>query len=183
MLSCIVISKMLLSYCSKSSKRKKNFFFWNDIRLYSASGGATAQLLINKTIVFFLTACSFALIKFACRPDTEQYVVVGTVKELLMTNGTHAGGSIIVYKLSPTGDQLELVHRTAVEEKPGALASFQGRLVAGVGKHLRIYDLGKKKLLRKCENKVRTTGWESNWWLNCNAGFILIAFFLLCGRY
>jgi len=33
--------------------------------------------------------------------------------------------------------------------------AFQGRLVAGVGKALRIYDIGKKKLLRKVENKVR----------------------------
>lgn len=32
--------------------------------------------------------------------------------------------------------------------------AFQGRLVAGVGKSLRIYDIGKKKLLRKVENKV-----------------------------
>jgi splicing factor 3B subunit 3 len=32
--------------------------------------------------------------------------------------------------------------------------AFQGRLVAGVGKALRIYDIGKKKLLRKVENKV-----------------------------
>jgi splicing factor 3B subunit 3 len=31
---------------------------------------------------------------------------------------------------------------------------FQGRLVAGVGKALRIYEIGKKKLLRKAENKV-----------------------------
>lgn len=33
--------------------------------------------------------------------------------------------------------------------------AFQGRVVAGVGKALRLYDLGKKKLLRKAENKVR----------------------------
>ena len=31
----------------------------------------------------------------------------------------------------------------------------QGRVAVGVGRFLRIYDLGKKKLLRKCENKVR----------------------------
>jgi splicing factor 3B subunit 3 len=30
---------------------------------------------------------------------------------------------------------------------------FTGRLLVGVGKVLRIYDMGKKKLLRKCENK------------------------------
>jgi splicing factor 3B subunit 3 len=37
---------------------------------------------------------------------------------------------------------------------PMALMAFQGRLVAGVGKGLRLYDMGKKKLLRKVENKV-----------------------------
>ena len=30
---------------------------------------------------------------------------------------------------------------------------FQGRLLVGVGHLLRIYDIGKKKMLRKCENK------------------------------
>lgn len=35
-----------------------------------------------------------------------------------------------------------------------SLLAFQGRLVAGVGKALRIYDIGKKKLLRKVENKT-----------------------------
>lgn len=94
------------------------------------------------------------MIKFSNRPDSEQYVVVGTVKEMTLSNRSHAGGYLIVYKLSAAGDQLELVHRTPVEDTPGAIVPFQGRLLAGVGKFLRIYDLGKKKLLRKCENKV-----------------------------
>jgi splicing factor 3B subunit 3 len=38
-----------------------------------------------------------------------------------------------------------------VEEVPHAMVAFQGRLLASVGKLLRIYELGKKKLLRKCE--------------------------------
>jgi len=33
------------------------------------------------------------------------------------------------------------------------MVPFQRRLLVGVGKFLRIYDLGKRKLLRKCENK------------------------------
>lgn len=41
-----------------------------------------------------------------------------------------------------------------MEEVPAAIAPFQGRVLIGVGKLLRVYDLGKKKLLRKCENKV-----------------------------
>jgi len=41
-----------------------------------------------------------------------------------------------------------------VEDLPAAITPFQGRLLVGVGRYLRIYDCGKKKLLRKCENKV-----------------------------
>ena len=36
---------------------------------------------------------------------------------------------------------------------PKALAAFAGRLLAGVGNRVRLYDMGKKKLLRKCELK------------------------------
>lgn len=43
--------------------------------------------------------------------------------------------------------------QTEVEDVPTALIAFQGRLLAGIGKILRLYDLGKKKLLRKIENK------------------------------
>lgn len=38
---------------------------------------------------------------------------------------------------------------------PTALMAFQGRLCVGVGKALRLYEIGKKKLLRKVESKVR----------------------------
>lgn len=51
-----------------------------------------------------------------------------------------------------------LSRQTPVEDVPLAIAPFQGRVLVGVGKLLRIYDMGKKKLLRKCENKVRTLG-------------------------
>lgn len=47
-----------------------------------------------------------------------------------------------------------LSSQTPVEDVPLAIAPFQGRVLVGVGKLLRIYDMGKKKLLRKCENKV-----------------------------
>jgi hypothetical protein len=35
------------------------------------------------------------------------------------------------------------------------MCAFQGKLLVGMGPVLRIYAMGKKKLLRKCENKVR----------------------------
>lgn len=42
-----------------------------------------------------------------------------------------------------------------VEDVPKGLAELRGfgRLLVGVGKSLRMYDLGKKKLLKKCENR------------------------------
>ena len=91
--------------------------------------------------------------KFGNRGD-EQFIVVGTVRELVLNPKSNAGGYIYVYQLTNNGEKLELVHRTLVDDIPAALASFQGKLAAGVGKFLRIYELGKKKLLRKCENKV-----------------------------
>ena len=47
-----------------------------------------------------------------------------------------------------------LTFQTPLDNVPTALAPFQGRLLVGVGRLLRIYDIGKKKMLRKCENKV-----------------------------
>jgi splicing factor 3B subunit 3 len=64
-----------------------------------------------------------------------------------------------------------------VDDVPLALLGLKGRLCAGVGKALRIYEMGKKKLLRKSENKVRAY---------INPRFLLlntISEFLLCDRY
>ena len=62
---------------------------------------------------------------------------------------------IRTYKVLDNGRRLELLHKTQLETAavPGALTAFKGRLLAGVGSVLRIYELGKKKLLRKCEYK------------------------------
>jgi len=98
-------------------------------------------------------ACSIALVKFASRGE-EQYVVVGTVKDLQLRPRSMTCGYLVLYRLSHSGDSLELVHRTEVDDLPAAITPFQGRLLVGVGRYLRVYDYGKKKLLRKCENKV-----------------------------
>ena len=68
-----------------------------------------------------------------------------------------AEGYLRVYRICDSGKRLELVHRTPVGGVPGALAPFKGRLLAGVGATLRIYEAGKKKLLRKCEHRKLPT--------------------------
>ena len=44
-----------------------------------------------------------------------------------------------------------LVHTTDIEGMPLALDSFNEHLLVGVGTTLRMYSMGKKRLLRKCE--------------------------------
>ncbi|XP_076331994.1 splicing factor 3B subunit 3-like [Tachypleus tridentatus] len=97
-------------------------------------------------------AFSICLTKFANHGD-ELFLLVGIAKDFQLNPRQSNGGSIHVYKFVEEGRQLELVHATPVDEVPGAICPFQGRVLVGVGRVLRIYDLGKKKMLRKCENK------------------------------
>uniref|UniRef100_A0A915JI41 Splicing factor 3B subunit 3 n=1 Tax=Romanomermis culicivorax TaxID=13658 RepID=A0A915JI41_ROMCU len=93
-----------------------------------------------------------ALVRFQCQPDA-QCLLVGVAKDLRLSPRASQGGTINTYFVSPQGDRLELIHKTPVEDVVHAIVPFRGRAAVGVGKSLRIYDLGKKKLLRKCENK------------------------------
>lgn len=111
-------------------------------------------------------ATSLAIVPFTAAEDGATYVVVGAVKELQFSPRKFSECFLYTYRLvAPDGvraTSLEFVHKTPVEDIPGALHVFHGRLLAGVGRLLRIYDLGKKRLLRKCENKVglgRGVGW------------------------
>ena len=51
------------------------------------------------------------------------------------------------------GRELQLLHRTPCEQIPSAFNEIKGRLIAGVGNILRVYEMGQKKLLRKFDNK------------------------------
>ncbi|KAI9916391.1 hypothetical protein PsorP6_018104 [Peronosclerospora sorghi] len=83
----------------------------------------------------------------------EAFIIVGTVKNMqLHPQKAPAGGYLRVYRVVE-GMQLVLVHTTEIDDIPHALCEFQGRLLVSVGRALRIYDLGKKKMLRKCENR------------------------------
>lgn len=93
---------------------------------------------------FSVTSCSFH-----DRKD-ETFVLVGVAEGLKL--GDRGGvGSILCYSVS--GNRLTLMHKTPIDGIPRAICPFQGRVLVGCGSTLRIYDLGKKKLLRKCENK------------------------------
>ncbi|TNN71119.1 Splicing factor 3B subunit 3 [Liparis tanakae] len=119
------------------------------VRLINPIQGTTldqVQLEQNEA-AFSVAVCRF--------PNTgdDWYVLVGVAKDMVLNPRSVSGGFIYTYRLISGGEKLEFVHKTPVEDVPLAIAPFQGRVLVGVGKLLRIYDLGKKKLLRKCENK------------------------------
>ena len=85
-------------------------------------------------------------------------LVVGTAEQLQFSPRACAGGHLHCYRVVPgasvgTIAGLELLHSTPTEDVPGALCEFGGRLACGVGKALRLYDVGKKRLLKKCEHR------------------------------
>lgn len=81
----------------------------------------------------------------------ESLLAVGTVTGMTMNPLTQSTSHVVLYRVV-NGDRLQLLHRTTVEDGPVlALAHFQGRLLVGIGKTLRLYEMGKRQLLRKCE--------------------------------
>lgn len=97
-------------------------------------------------------ALSSALVEFHDR-NGEIILVVGTaIKYQLFPKKIESGRLYVFRILSNT--KFQLLHTTEVESLPSAMCQFHGRLLVGIDKTLRIYDLGKRKLLRKCENRV-----------------------------
>eukprot|EP00980_Cylindrotheca_fusiformis_P005536 scaffold1172_cov115-Cylindrotheca_fusiformis.AAC.11 len=81
----------------------------------------------------------------------ESLLAVGTVTGMTMNPLKQASSHVILYRVV-NGDRLQLLHRTTIDDGPVmALAHFQGRLLVGIGKMLRLYEMGKRQLLRKCE--------------------------------
>jgi len=98
-------------------------------------------------------ATSIAVVSFASQDD-EVFLIVGTGKDMVVNPRSSTAGFIHVYRFHDEGKEIEFIHKTKVEEPPMALLGFQGRLLAGVGKDLRIYDLGMRQLLRKAQSEV-----------------------------
>jgi splicing factor 3B subunit 3 len=98
-------------------------------------------------------AVSVAAVSFASQDD-EVFLIVGTGKDIVVNPRSSTAGFIHVYRFHDDGKEIEFIHKTKVEEPPMALLAFQGRLLAGVGKDLRIYDLGMRQLLRKAQAEV-----------------------------
>lgn len=102
-------------------------------------------------------AFCLAIVPFTARGN-EHHLVVGTASDTCLTPRSCTSGFLRTYTITQDGAGLELLHKTELDDVPLAVIGFQGRVVAGVGKALRLYEMGKKKLLRKAENKASGDG-------------------------
>lgn len=97
-------------------------------------------------------AMSIALAKFSQSGDAP-YLLIGVARDLYLNPKSVGSGSVHTYQIQEEGKKLQLIHVTPVEDVPYAICGFQGRVLISVGKLIRLYEMGKKKLLKKCENK------------------------------
>ncbi|KAJ6632597.1 CPSF A subunit region-domain-containing protein [Mycena sp. CBHHK59/15] len=100
-------------------------------------------------------AFSIAIVPFAALSG-ELMLIVGTAINVVLEPRSCTSGFLRVYKFNEHGG-IKFCHMTEVEDVPLALLAFQGRLIAGIGRSLRIYENGKHKLLRKAENNSFST--------------------------
>ncbi|RKP05741.1 CPSF A subunit region-domain-containing protein, partial [Thamnocephalis sphaerospora] len=119
------------------------------IRILSPFEGTTLQLI---ELDGNEAALCVATVVFHSQPESV-YLAVGTAVDMTLSPRSCSKGYIRLYKFSDDGGSVELVHQTEVADIPQAMHPFHGRLLVGVGSTLRVYDLGKRKLLRKAEAK------------------------------
>jgi splicing factor 3B subunit 3 len=98
-------------------------------------------------------AVSVAIVPFASQ-DNESFLVVGTGKDMVLNPRSFSEGYLHIYRFQDDGRELEFIHKTKIEEPPLALLAFQGKLLAGIGKNLLVYDLGMRQMLRKSQAEV-----------------------------
>ena len=117
------------------------------IRVIEPATGTSREVLelTNNEAAFSVCTCRFT------NHSEETFIIVGTAKDLVLHPRQAQSCSIHVYRI--LDGRLQLLHQTEVDDVPLSMSEFQGKLLVGVGKTLRLYELGKRKLLKKCENK------------------------------
>lgn len=121
-------------------------------------------------------------LQFHDKPPGHAFVAIGVCENFNLMPRRAQKSHIYLYQIvagsgsniTPKGQSREsssfsfnLIHMTDLDgEIASCMTSFAGRLLAGVGGFLRLYDLGKARLLRRCEHRMRSfvTALDSQGW-------------------
>eukprot|EP00210_Caulerpa_lentillifera_P002872 g2742.t1 len=96
-------------------------------------------------------AVSLCFARFSNAKEGTTFLAIGSARRVRFYPLQTEAGFISVYRLTEDGTGFRFIHKTQVEGIPMALCGFRGKLLAGIGTSLRMYESGKKKLLKKCE--------------------------------
>lgn len=134
-------------------------FLYDRIGTYKAGSGKWGSCIkiVNPTNLQILDKISLdmeeaALSICACELDSLHCLIVGTTSNMTLQPRYIPSASIRTYTYD-VNYRLSLLHITPIEEQPYCFCSFNGKLLASIGNRLRLYALGKNKLLKKCEYK------------------------------
>lgn len=76
----------------------------------------------------------------------EPFLVVGKTQDMQLNPRSMSKAAIELYRVTLDKEKpvMLLIHSTSVNDVPLSFAGFDGRLVAGIGNSLRVYDYGMK---------------------------------------
>jgi splicing factor 3B subunit 3 len=138
-------------------------------------GYASAATTLDVVTLTEDAACALCVATSTClgvASDQGPRVVVSVAKRLIVSatsmsatadrRSTYGGvdddsgpsGELHVFKVNLVTRKLELSHVTDVAQPIYAMVAFRDMILVGVGTSLRLYDLGKRQLLRKAESRM-----------------------------
>jgi len=123
--------------------------YWSScVRLVDPSNGCETLDCIEMGRNEAALCC--ASVRFHSRGG-EALLAVSTVTGMTLHPLKQTMNHIALYRIV-NGERLQLLHRTEIEDGPVlALAHFQGRLLVGAGNTLKLFEMGKRQLLKKGE--------------------------------
>lgn len=87
--------------------------------------------------------------------ENENFLVVSVCEDHDVLGNKFSNSWVATYSFEDFGKRIVLLHNTKLDFLSFALWGFKGRLLVGAGGFLRLYELGKKQLLKKNELKRR----------------------------
>uniref|UniRef100_A0A7E4WAP3 Splicing factor 3B subunit 3 n=1 Tax=Panagrellus redivivus TaxID=6233 RepID=A0A7E4WAP3_PANRE len=130
--------------------KNRNGTWASSIRLINATRGNT---LCHYELPEGEAAMCVELVQFRSQPDSV-FVLVGCASNLqLVPHHNPQAGCVYTFLVSKAVQGFEFIHRTVLDSPVYSIHAFKGVALIGVGRMLRLYDFGKKRLLMKCENK------------------------------
>jgi hypothetical protein len=75
------------------------------------------------------------------------------VKDYVMVPKSFSQAFVHTFIFDEGGHTFQLLHTTVMDSMVQSIAPFKGKALLGVRHMLRLYDIGKRQLLKKCEYK------------------------------